>query len=325
MLSRHSPVLERGFTLVEALIALAVGALIIAGLSGVISTSLQAEAATQERNELVRQARFAMDRMLRAVSNTRLLLLPLTDNPATNWPENIREETVPPSAPIGSSTKATAVLAVTLPLYSDMDGDGFPDADDDRDGWIDEDIRPDQLYDQAPGIYLIDDDGDGQVDEGFNRDDDEDGVLDEDPINGVDDDGDGSVDEDASGEMNGDGCPGVCAVDDDGDNQVDEGFNDDDDEDGQRNEDWYNPVVFYLNNGTLKERTPVPWDISGGGLVGGQDFITSDIAEHVIRFRVERLPLGGNRTQLVDITLELSGASGEPVVLTSRVRVGGGV
>ena len=124
--------------------------------------------------------------------------------------------------------------------------------------------------------------------------------------------------------MNADACPGVCGIDDDGDNNIDEGGINDDDEDGKTDEDWYDPVVFYLNADTLMQRTPVPWDESGGGIVNGLDFITSAIAENVTRFRVERLPAMAAGVQLVDLTLELTSPdSGEMVSLQTRVRVGG--
>ncbi len=307
-------------------LALAIAALIIAGLGGVVGQALQSQDAVSETNKLTRDARFAMQRMVRSVSHSRLLLLPLRDKSASNWPENIREQTVPASPPIGDSTLATAVLAVTLPLYSDLDGDGYPDADDDRDGLIDEDLPNDRNYDFAPGIYLIDDDGDGQVDESpsFGWDDDETNAqVNEDPIDGVDNDDDNNIDEDNASDMNGDGCPGLCGVDDDADGTIDEGSADDDDEDGGEFDDWYNPVVFYLSGGTLKQRTPVPWDISGGGLVGGQDFITSDIADNVTRFRVERLD-NGSVFEVIDLTLELtSPLTGEIVSLQTQVRLGG--
>jgi hypothetical protein len=266
-----------------------------------------------------------MDQMVRMVSHSRLLLLPMNDKPLTNWLENVREETVPPTTPTDDSTKYTAVLAVTLPAFVDLNGDGFPDADDDKDGRIDEDLGEDIHYDLNAGIVLIDDNGDGAVDETISIDDDETNSIEgEDPINGIDDDNDGNVDEDPSANMNEDGCPGFCGVDDDGDGSIDEGSVDDDDEDGQADEDWYNALVFYLDNGVLKQRTPVPWDESGGGIVSGLDFITSDIVENVTRLRIERVPgtLGG--VQLVDLTLELTSPdTGEMVSLNTRVRVGG--
>jgi len=317
---------QLGVTLIELLIAVALGALIVAGMSAVMGELTQSQAAIQERNRLTENGRFAMDRMVRASSGSRRLLLPLDDKPLTNWPENIREETVPASPPIGSSTKATAVLAVTLPATVDLDADGFPDADDDRDGRIDEDLPNDAQLDYLAGIMLIDDDGDGSVDEGNNYSDDESTTSNDDPINGIDDDGDGNVDEDPSSDNNADGCPGLCGVDDDSDGTVDDGANDDDDEDGSTFDDPYDPVVFYLAGGTLMERMPVPWNEDGisapDGPVDGRDFIESAIAENVTRFRVERLSTGSN-TKIVDITLDITGPeTGETVSLHTRVRIG---
>ena len=321
----HSPCTQRGLTLVELLVSVAISLLIFAGLSGVVRMTLASNAAQEQRLDVLRQAQFAMDRMARAVANTRVLMLPLADNPATNWPEHIREETVPASPPVGASTLATAVLAVTLPAYSDLDFDGFPDADNDRDGRIDEDLGADRDNDLAGGIYQIDDDGDGWVDESglFYYDDDEQNVIDDDRLDGIDNDGDGSIDEDPPADANGDGCPGRCVVDDDGDGSIDEDGSANDDEDGATDEDWYDPVVFYLSGGTLRERTPVPWDETAAGGITGRDFLTSDIATGVTRLRFERvLPTGGG-APLVDITLELRSADGQSISLNRRVRVGG--
>ena len=315
---------QHGYTLVELLVTLVIAALLIAGFSRIISGALQAHDVTHERNQRTREAHFAMERMVRAVTHTRRLLLPLADKPWSDWPEHRREETVPPSLPQGSSTKATAVLAVTLPVYVDLDADGFPDADDDRDGLIDEDLPSDNQLDSAPGILLIDDDGDGSVDEGDGDSDDESSTVNDDPMDGIDNDDDNNVDEDTSLDMNENGCPGICDVDDDGDGQIDEGPYDDDDEDGRQSEDPYDPVVFYLNNGTLMERMPAPWDTDGISPVDGRDFISSAIAENVTRFRVERIPQNDERVQLVDLTLELtSPVAGEIVRLRVQARVGG--
>lgn len=319
----------RGYTLVELLMAAALASLLMLGLSGVASQAIQTHDMVREKNRLTDQARFAMEQMVRVVSHSRLLLLPLADNPSSNWRENVREETVPPSPPEGSSIEATAVLAVTLPLYFDLDGDGVPDADDDGDGLIDEDLPNDNHHDFQSGIMLIDDDGDGSIDEGSGwAEDDEDGLNNEDPLDGVDNDGDGSIDEDAPSDNNGDGCPGVCGVDDDGDGNVDEGSSDDDDEDGNGFDDPYDPVVFYLDNGALMQRVPVPWNEDGidtpDGPVDGRDFVASAIAENVTRFRVERVAGVSGGSQLIDLTLELtSPVSGEMVSLHTRVRVGG--
>jgi hypothetical protein len=309
--------------LLELLISLVIGSLLLLVLNGLVGHGLQAYDSVHGKNDLNRQARLAMEQMVRAVSRSPQLLLPLDDNPNTNWPENIRDE---PSPPVGDSTKSTAVLAVIQDRSLDLDQDGVPDADQDGDGRFDEDPGSDMTQDQAPGIYLIDDDGDGQVDEGGNpEDDDEDGgILDEDPVNGLDDDGDGSTDEDSENDMNLDGCSGLCGVDEDQDGLVDETAASDDDEDGASGEDWLDPVVFYLENDTLMQRTPVPWDESGAGGVTGRDFMTQALAENVSRFRVERLPLEGMNTVQVILVLELSDPmTGEEVSLEARVRVGG--
>lgn len=314
---------SRGFTLIELLIALAMAGLILAATSGLVNNALGTDEVVAERNQLFRDARFAMDRMVNTASGSRHLLLPLADNPFTNWPENIREETVPASLPIGDSTEASAVFAVTLPADIDLDADGFPDADNDRDGRIDEDTPSDATWDLASGILLIDDDGDGLVDEGNSNSDDESTTINDDPINGIDDDVDGNVDEDPASDNNNDGCPGVCGVDDDEDGLIDEGNAADDDEDGNTDEDFYGAVVFYLDNGVIKERMPVPWDISGDSLVNGLDYIVSDIADSVTRFRVERIAAASGRPQLVSIELELTGPTGTVVSLEMRVRIGG--
>ncbi len=314
-----------GFTYVELMITLAIASLIILGLTGVVSQALQSQDAVSETNKLTRDARFAMQRMVKSISHSRKLLLPQRDKPGTNWPENIREQTVPPSAPIGDSTLATAVLAVTLPAYVDLDGNAIPDADNDGDGLIDEDLPDDNHNDFGTGIYLIDDGGNGQVDEGFFDNDNDERASDvaDDPINGVDDDADNNIDEDPPADMNADGCPGICGVDDDADGSIDEGGVDDDDEDGQADEDWYDPLVFYLDSGVLKVRNPVPWDETGFGGITGRDFIISDLANNVTRFRVERLD-NGSVVEIIDLTLELtSPLTGETVSLQAQVRVGG--
>ena len=306
------------------MITVAVAALIVLGLSGVVGQALQSQESVSETNKMMREARFAMQHMISSVGHSRKLLLPQRDKPASNWPENIREQTVPPSAPIGDSTLATAVLAVTLPANVDLDSNGIADADNDGDGLIDEDLPGDSHNDSAAGLYLIDDGGNGWVDEGLDADDDETAfTASEDPHDGIDNDGDNNTDEDPAADMNGDGCPGVCGVDDDADGSIDEGNDDDDDEDGNVDEDWYDPLVFYLDSGVLKMRQPVPWDETGSSGINGRDYIVADIATNVTRFRVERLD-NGSGVEIIELTLELTSPStGEIVSLQSQVRVGG--
>jgi prepilin-type N-terminal cleavage/methylation domain-containing protein len=313
---------EAGFTIVELLISLAIAALLLTAMTGLVNNALEIQDDTGTRNDTTRDGRFAMQRMLTAVLGTERLMLPLADNPNTDWREHVREQTVPATPPEGSSTLATAVLAVTLDPTLDLDADGFADADNDKDGRVDEDLPNDNTLDGANGIIGIDDDGDGTADESsvdsLTKDNDEDGVNTEDRIDGKDADGDGSIDEDIQQEMNGDNQPGIAGVDDDGDGSVDEGQNQDDDEDGTNNEDWFDPVVFFLSGPDLIERRP------NLNPVDGTDYTEYVIAENVSRFRVERIPDTGKRAVLVDITLEVTPPAGEAVSLSTRIRVGGG-
>ena len=308
-----------GLSLVELLIAVTISGLIMLSINGILGLGLQSQAAIQEKNDLTRQVRFAMQRMVQTIQSSPHLLLPLVDSPSSGQNEAIHD-----------------VVAVTISRDRDLDGNGTSDADNDGDGLFDEDLPADNNNDARGGIAHIDDDKDGPADTGFSSkiDDDEDAVYsgfsilsgeDEDPINGIDDDGDGSIDEDAPADMNNDGCSGVCGVDEDGDGTADEDDSKDDDEDGQIDEDWYDSVVFYENNGFLYQRTPVPWDENSDGSVTGKDYVESVIADNVSSFTVERVVLGTKRAQLVDLTLELTNANGETVKLSTQVRVGGGL
>jgi len=73
-------------SLIELLIAVAIGALVLAGLNSVVSLGLKAEADGRQQNELVFQARFALERMVtraRGVSPT--LLATPTAGTTGNW------------------------------------------------------------------------------------------------------------------------------------------------------------------------------------------------------------------------------------------------
>ena len=145
----------RGFTLVELLLALVLTAMLLTALYGLVDNALGTEDSVDERQRLQRDARFAMQRMVSNIERSTLLILPTPDDPATNWREHVREQTVPASPPEGSSTLATAVLAIALPASVDLDADGFADADNDRDGRVDEDYPADVSNDAAPGITSL--------------------------------------------------------------------------------------------------------------------------------------------------------------------------
>lgn len=297
----------RGLTLVEVLAALALASLLMVALGSVTGAALALYDDVRHRNALTREARFAMERMVQAVRRSDRLLLPRAENTGTAQSEAIREP---------------GVLVVTLDPMFDRDGDGFADADNDQDGQVNEDWPWDQTDDLSPGIEGIDDDHDGLVDEAVPGaddwyDNDEDGQVSEDPINGIDDDGDGAIDEDPPQDSNGDGQGGRAGVDDDGDGSIDEGYGDDDDEDGAGSEDWLDVFLFYLSGAELVERMP------NLNPVDGNDYAERVIAEDVTRFRVERLPQGSGRVAVVDLLLEL-GSSDVTVSVQTRLRVGGG-
>jgi len=304
---------EAGFTLLELLICLALAAVIILGLSDILSTSLATRNIVHAENDAALQTEFAMDRMTRMVSGSRRLIIPLGENPATAWSESVRN-----------------VLAVTLPRTIDLDNNGIVDVDNDGDGLIDEDLPGDNNNDGAPGIIGIDDNGNGTTDISSaptapSNDDDEDNLEDEYFDDGLDNDSDGSIEEDYGQDMNHDNLPGVAGIDDDGDGTIDEGHLRDDDEDGLANEDWFDNVVYFLSGTTLIERLPVPWDEDGNSHVTGLDYVENPLAENVTRFEVTRQAQGGSLPVLVTILLELAGPSGEPYVLTATVRLGGGL
>ena len=288
--------------MVELIATIAISGLVFAALYQLLTQSLTLRASTAAGSDGMFELQFAMDRMVRSVAGSRLVLLPL-----------------------GSDQRP--LLAVTLAASVDRDGDGFADADDDRDGRIDEDPGADITDDGKPGIEGIDDDGDGAVDEDdiWWHNDDEIGFgfgeINEDPFNGMDDDGDGYVDEDWDDDLNDDGAPGLAGIDDDGDGAVDEGSNGDDDEDGETGEDWLNPVVYRLESGDLIERIPVPWDASGDGNTNGRDFVETVILNDVTFFEAQRVDAAA--ATVVHLTLTATDADGVAQTLSTTVRVGG--
>ncbi len=113
---RHA---QPGFTLVEVLFATALIGILMVGLAGVVTNTLAVRDDTRERNALAREARFAMERMVGAVGATRLLLVPMVEDPGTAPSESVIDP---------------GVLAVTLDPNLDRDLDGIADADNDGDG-----------------------------------------------------------------------------------------------------------------------------------------------------------------------------------------------
>ncbi len=262
---------KRGLTLVELLMVTAIMGILSVASVGLLSSSFQAYDQGQARFDLQREGLLAMERMTDAARISTFLLVP------------------------NAHSTPRTVLALTG-LTNDDDDYYFDDPLFPR---IDEDLGFDMNEDGFNGIVSIDEDGDGSIDERSGefsgRDDDEDGRVGEDHINGIDDDGDGNIDEDLYGDTNLDGAPGIAGVDDDGDGLVDEGSMYDDDEDGTLDEIGIHPVVFQYDAdaGTLTEWNTITGD-------------TVVLSEKVKGFKVDY-----QRPQLITITLILQSGDDE--------------
>lgn len=257
---------ERGLTLVELLISITIISLIAVASVQLVAGSLDSWNNNRGKADLLATARLAMERMVTGVRTTTWVLLPLMISDPTD-----------PGYP-ASSWYPRDILAVSGMI--DNDGDGLAD----------EDTSWDICWNNRPGLSNIDDNNDGTVDNGANnRDDDEDGLVNEDPIDGIDNDDDGRVDEDP------DGFFYSSMEDDDGD--------------GAWGEDVFDPVIYYLNGTTLNERhDEYNWTN------------TDDvIAENVAEFRVLRRRVNGNT--LIDIYLRLdNGEASVELSTTARAR-----
>ena len=221
---------ERGFSLVELLVAIAIFGLIAVAAGGLLSATLKSHTDGNARYELYREGLMIMERMTGEVRRCTFLLIP-------------------------NAHKTTRDILAISGFYNDDDDYYFGDALFPR---IDEDPQDDMTHDHESGIDNIDDDGDGSVDEGNDEDDDEDNAEDEDPLDGVDNDGDGNVDEDFDIDANNDEQPGIAGIDDDGDGSVDEGNDNDDDEDNAEDEDPLNAVIYLFDSGTNTLTKSIP-------------------------------------------------------------------
>ena len=119
---------QRGFTYVEALAALLLTAILLVGLTRTVGNVLAAHDTARATHDTLEESRYALERMVRAVSASGRLMVPQAENPGTAHFESIRDP---------------GVLAVGLDSTRDLDGDGTPDADNDGDGRFDEDTGAD--------------------------------------------------------------------------------------------------------------------------------------------------------------------------------------
>ena len=76
-----TPQTQSGMTLIELLIAVTLGAIVLAALGSVVSLGLQAQITGRQQNELVYQGRFALERMVDRARSVapKLLAAPAAD------------------------------------------------------------------------------------------------------------------------------------------------------------------------------------------------------------------------------------------------------
>ncbi len=120
---------QRGLTLIELMLAVAVAAIVLGGLSGVLLVGLEAQASGRQANEVLYQGRFAMDRMIAKARATapKLLTTPLAGT-SGDWfsptmyclqsGDRLVETTVSDAACTGSSVIAESVIAFSAQLPS---------------------------------------------------------------------------------------------------------------------------------------------------------------------------------------------------------------
>lgn len=112
-----------GFTLMELLISIAILGIIMVGLQQTISTALSAYNENKTRQDLLARGRYAMERMAMFINECDDAPLPnaQTDQEMVKVSERV----------VDTYNNATQAY--------DIDGDGYPDADNDADGIINED------------------------------------------------------------------------------------------------------------------------------------------------------------------------------------------
>ena len=115
MLPMHD---NSGFTLLELLISIVILSIIMIGLHQAMNTALSAHRQTTDRQELLAQARYAMERMVMFVQETDQLEIPAADNLVLN--ERVLDT-------YDNDTHGYRA-----------EGDGFLDADNDHDGLVNE-------------------------------------------------------------------------------------------------------------------------------------------------------------------------------------------
>jgi prepilin-type N-terminal cleavage/methylation domain-containing protein len=255
---------ELGLTLTELLISIAIISLIAGVSAQMVGGAFDSWEHGRGKDDLRNEARLAMERMVSSIRATTWVRLPLMISDPTD-----------PAYP-ASSYFPRNILAVSGMI------------DNDSDGVADEDPYKDMDDSTKSGLKGIDDNNDGIIDNGnTTEDDDEDGLKNEDIIDGIDNDGDGRVDEDPHNAFYGSA--------------------DDDDGDGSVNEDVFDPLIYYLQGTDLRERQDE------------RQFTIADsvIAQNVTQFIVLRRMV--NKNTLIDIYLKLDSGTDSVELSTTTV------
>ncbi len=206
-----------GFTLVELLVAIGIFAMIAAGATALLTASLNAQNQGDSRVGLYWEGSMLMERMASALRNCTYLLIPNAHQPTRDFlafsgivnedDDFYFDDPLFPRIDEDPDSDLTDDGLTGIGGVDD-DGDGSVDEnpkghydndedgslnedpldgiDNDEDGNVDEDPHQDVNGDNLPGIALVDDNGDGTVDNGGHfSDDDEDGEKSEDGLNAL--------------------------------------------------------------------------------------------------------------------------------------------
>jgi len=197
---------EQGMTLVELLLAITGMAIISAAATFFLNSALDIEVQGSYRSELYREGLFAMEKMKEGVKRSTFFLIPNAHSPTRpllaisgtinedndfyfgdplfpRIDEDPKKQMTDDgqSGIIGVDDDGDTLIDESGQNDDDEDGldgeDPLDGIDNDGDGNVDEDTHDDA------NVAGMDDDADGSIDEGDDKDDDEDGVVNEDPLN----------------------------------------------------------------------------------------------------------------------------------------------
>ena len=86
-----SRVSQSGFSYLEALAAVALTAMLLTILTRVVGNVLEAHDSARTMQDTLEESRFALERMMGAVSRSGRLLVPQAENSGTGFSESIRD------------------------------------------------------------------------------------------------------------------------------------------------------------------------------------------------------------------------------------------